>query len=622
MKRLVFLFSFLSLVVLATRQNFCRLDGTDIRMCFVNTVADLVPSYEVGSNGAGELVPPPSHGLEAGDGGGFLAGDGGFGLFTQYGMPADYQLHFDAGNHVHWGVPTADRPQSQVLPGIYSQSLVTQYAARTEGSLQAFERRESQLRDWAARVDGSLETYRREALAPAAADLETVGIEDSIASLKNWSETHALPGPEWVPSAAVAAGLRSVSPAVDEALGRAKAAGDAAQFWNQSEDLWRVVQNGEGLPAEDSDAIQSWYQAHFQPSGLLSKAALGEEAGEIGEKIGVSLRTSPGLWEGQAVRAGLNKSLSAYASARDADRKGEALGAMALLVGADTAFAEGKSNEAVSLVNNAAVLTDLALGFVPVVGAINDAAQILHGIATGRDYAGQQMGQSDYALRGLGVVLGIVPVGAVVKFGGKVLSPLFNSGAKAIRSLGLGERYAKIFGRDRKMVVSVTEAVGHLADEASDISNELIIAKRKKTSFAEVAAWHSANRFTETLEKAIGFEESISISLLAAYKLEGPAFRKGYLVHHFWKHVVDEEFLSQLGVRNFEDYVLGAQKMLKGGPGIKIYRQADGAKLFYNPKTLEVAVEREGKIVTYFGEDIEKMKIQRRIQTGDLVPWK
>ena len=49
--------------------------------------------------------------------------------------------------------------------------------------------------------------------------------------------------------------------------------------------------------------------------------------------------------------------------------------------------------------------------FVPIVGAINDAAQIVHGMITGYDYTGKRMTLADYALRGVGVIAGTVGFG-------------------------------------------------------------------------------------------------------------------------------------------------------------------------------------------------------------------
>jgi hypothetical protein len=132
----------------------------------------------------------------------------------------------------------------------------------------------------------------------------------------------------------------------------------------------------------------------------------------------VRLQSAIGSELGGEVRKALNRSLILTPeNATQSSLEGARLSA-SLALAADQATADGQRANAQQLINASLTTLDLALGFIPVISSINDASQIMFGMVTGYDYTGNKMANGDYALRGAGIVLGLLPVAnGVLRFG-------------------------------------------------------------------------------------------------------------------------------------------------------------------------------------------------------------
>jgi hypothetical protein len=129
---------------------------------------------------------------------------------------------------------------------------------------------------------------------------------------------------------------------------------------------------------------------------------------------------------------------------------------------------------------------------VPVAASVNDALQIVWGMATGYDYAGHPMSAGDYALRGVGIVIGVLPAGqAIVRVGGEVIDRAFVVGSRTIRELGLGRRVAVDLRSAPSAVADVASAVGAVLDnfrpQTAREARELASATRQVTAAAALA---------------------------------------------------------------------------------------------------------------------------------------
>jgi hypothetical protein len=87
-------------------------------------------------------------------------------------------------------------------------------------------------------------------------------------------------------------------------------------------------------------------------------------------------------------------------------------------------------------------------------------------MATGYDYTGNRMEAADYALRGVGVVLGLLPTTAGMRamhFGGYLIKESWVAGATFLRSINVRNRYAGLLQRYRTTSRELMEFVGAMA---------------------------------------------------------------------------------------------------------------------------------------------------------------
>lgn len=91
-------------------------------------------------------------------------------------------------------------------------------------------------------------------------------------------------------------------------------------------------------------------------------------------------------------------------------------------------------------------------------------------------------------------------------------------------------------------------------------------------------------------------------------------FAPGKLLSHFEKHG------AELGAKNAEEYLRGAQKLAEGGEGVASTVRANGDRLFYKEATNEfTVVNKDGTIRTYFqpkeGVDFWQDQVQKAQRT-------
>ena len=214
---------------------------------------------------------------------------------------------------------------------------------------------------------------------------------------------------------------------------------NAGDLRNNLETLWLVDQYRAGtLASADQAGLRDLYQQYFNSAGLPNEKALGPALGKVSQEVSQQLSANFSDPQSIAVRYEMSRALFGLASTDDPDRTANGYGSLGFGVAADMAYTENDTGWGDQFLSIAMRTADIALGVVPVVGGVNDATQILFGIATGRDYTGHEMRAGDYALRGLGVALSVLPAAEpIIKVGSVAISEFFVKGATLLRRLGL-----------------------------------------------------------------------------------------------------------------------------------------------------------------------------------------
>lgn len=261
---------------------------------------------------------------------------------------------------------------------------------------------------------------------------------------------------------------------------------DKKGFWPRMASLWLAGQmRPMGVTDDEWEEIGDAYQNNFTPEGLIQSEALGPKTVILARAIGEMLQTRPLSAEGRAIRRLMNQGLVIYGTHDSGEIRSEVLGALALTIGADHAYAATDPEAAKWITQKVNGLFDSILGFVPGLSVINDSVQIIHGMATGEDYSGKAMATADYALRGFGVFLSIPVVSkAVVTVGGKIIKPVFVVGGKVIRKLDIRPLIREWIGVERHVVIDVAEEFGKEVTSGKVITGEqtkelILLSKRK-----------------------------------------------------------------------------------------------------------------------------------------------
>jgi hypothetical protein len=372
------------------------------------------------------------------------------------------------------------------------------------------------------------------------------------------------------------------------AIGRAENSPTPIEKWEALEPLWTANQSGATklLGAADATAAETTYRKYFNAQGLPNENLVSKESAALGHQMGAGLHSLPGTITGTEIRRQLVRGLVAYDSSPAQELRAQSLGGIALAVGADQAVAAGENGSARELLKQSAQILDTVLGFVPIASSVNDATQIVFGMVTGQDYAGNPMTHADFGLRGVGILLGLLPAKAVFQFGKKVLGKVFHSGASTIRRYSLGERVAVNIAKEKELAKEVAEAVGHYADESLDVLERF---KPRR----------NAEHVLDILESEPGLKERIVRELVEIESLPGPAFFKDGFLDHYLRHVVKDKNLRALGVRTPKDYVEAAQKLIRNSAA-EHFTRIDGRDIHFLESTGEFAVHQGDQIATYY----------------------
>jgi hypothetical protein len=478
------------------------------------------------------------------------------------------------------------------LPGVYEHNRAEASRVTYRRSDEAFAKSIARLQAMAAEINLAQGKYHSEVVQPAVkayqANLKKIALRVE-STLETVLSVPSQPAEKQPPVDAQP--ISGVSPSVRSMLSALPTQKTALQKWETLENVWEAGISGAAtlLPAADRSEVSRTYGKYFDANGLASDGLVSSETARISHSLGFQLQTTASSKTGIALRHEINRALVAYDSLKDESLRARALGALSLAMGADQAYAAGARDAARELLRKTTVVLDRVLGVVPIASSVNDAAQILWGMAFGCDYTGQPMVTGDYSLRGLGIVLGILPVKAAVQFGSKVVGSLFRSGANWIRKLELSERFAVVLGKDRAAAKEVAEAVGHYAEEVPGVLDRF----RPR---------YSAEAILESLRKNPELKEQIAKELVEIEQLSGPHFFKGSFLKHYFDHVVNQKELSKLGIHTPKAYLQGAQKLISN-PAAESVVRPDGRKMHFLKETSEFAITQGDTIITYFIPD-------------------
>ncbi len=386
--------------------------------------------------------------------------------------------------------------------------------------------------------------------------------------------------------------LMGVSEPLRERVAKIQSAQSIKTAWEEAEPVWQVVVRGADKDLDPADAaiLSSTYAKYFNNQGLLLESIIGKELAERAAQVGSVLQTSVGTAAGREVRLQINRNLVAAASSLDDDQRSRAWGGVALALGADQAFTEGARRDAAELLRASASVADTILGFIPIVGAVNDATQILFGMATGHDYTGSVMTAGDFGLRGVGMVLGLLPAKAILTIGGKVLDAAYVAGAGAIRRLGMGARLANVIAKEPEAATEVAQMAAHWVEPSTSVAEELSARKGLSTA-------------AEILEDMPGLQSKVAAELNDTLLRKGLTFHPTTFTEHFQKHVLkDAGFdVASLGIRTPQQYLDRAIELAESTQGVeRVIRPKDGATLVFRKETGEFLVMKDTEIFTFF----------------------
>jgi|GEM_PF-1886495 len=382
------------------------------------------------------------------------------------------------------------------------------------------------------------------------------------------------------------------------------------QRWQQLEPVWRLaLARADQMPVSSQRAMERIYSDYFDDNGLVNFHVVSPNTAAFARHVGDSLQTSPHTPQGREIRYQLNRGFVAASESSTPGKKAEAWGAISLIVGADQAYADGASKDARYLLRLGASILDVALGFVPVVGTANDLAQLVHGMATGYDYTGERMTSADYALRGVGLVAGIVGAGSIVKIAGKALQKAFQQGSRIIRRLGVGEKASKVASSSKvtHLAPDIAEIIGHFGEEKASAVLELF-SKGSETLQKEGLEKLSRILRDSSIpsEQRLGivraFKNGTVVPSTAVGKFANAELREG----HFLKHGKD------FGAKTAQEYEKRAATFMLGdlSPGVLEKTNSYGDIIRYNVLTDEFGMfSKQGFIRTYYKPDLQIHKL-------------
>lgn len=350
------------------------------------------------------------------------------------------------------------------LPGQYQAARGAAADERLQGDLNVIQAQNDALTKINADLDAAQSVYRQQTVAPAVdRTLKTINvIQDKTAQYLVPSLSQAFPKIPDVPGEQPSEIDLASEPVRERIQMVQQAKQDSQALWKELEPVTSVVQQRlTELPETDRRALSALYQGFVDDQGLLNSVALGDELGAATDNLAHRLDSSLDSVGGRDIREEMNRGLAALASGPKPTAALDVMGGLAFIKGADTAFAQGASGDGQRLLADGTALIDFALGLTPI-SSLNDAIQIVYGMATGRDYAGNPMAAADFALRGIGIIIGLLPgAHAGLTVAGKALGPSFEEGARVLGKVNLRAAVQQYF---QTAGVFVNEVVKTIAE--------------------------------------------------------------------------------------------------------------------------------------------------------------
>ncbi|MCC7441881.1 MAG: hypothetical protein IT285_09615 [Bdellovibrionales bacterium] len=377
---------------------------------------------------------------------------------------------------------------SAVLPGQYVHARAEANGDRMRKHWIRARNNEASLERTALLQARSRDAYLTQVLAPA--------LQQEHQALAALSVSAAVPSATTPDQVAPAAPFDSLG----RKLETARTEGPTA-LWKELRRLRQAEEASDAFTEKELNELRALRAKYLGPEGTWASGVLPDPVSSLADGLAERLKTEPHSPEGREIRSRLNQGLAVAADGSSTlHQQQEALGALTLVVGADLAYAEAEPAAGQSLLHAGAEALDLGLGLLPVAGTVNDAAQILHGMATGHDYAGNPMAAGDYALRGFGIVLGLLPGGSAgVKLGGQLVQRSFASGARLIREAELGRRLVAGLGKLKGSVVEIVGGIGDLFGRAHPLRRipelKQFADVLPRTRVIKVESAEEANRF-------------------------------------------------------------------------------------------------------------------------------
>jgi hypothetical protein len=409
----------------------------------------------------------------AGTSGVSTTGGGGFcqtSTTLSYSICGGAGIHGAVGGGPVWGALRAVVASNGHLPGQYNKARAEAAGKNFDRSLAMITTQVSSLSTIAQDLRDGHAVYLAQTVTPAVIGaINTTGliIEHTQADIVPvlGEDTAGVPEPQAPFS------MTPPSSVLTEKEARVReASDDPAKLWRELEPVYRVHSRRLAeLPAPDRRAIADLYSLHFDENGIVRAEYLREDVRTLQAAASAALRStdSSGAME---VRLQVNRALTLLSHTSDAQYEAAA-GALGLALGADSALAEGSYASYEAMLPTIATMFDIAIGLTPA-GSANDLLQILHGMATGRDYTGAPMEAADYALRGLGIVFGVLPGGgAAVRIGSKQVHKAFVWGAELLRKTNLKGRLFDVVRDTRALVGDFAEVVGEILPYESLLHN-------------------------------------------------------------------------------------------------------------------------------------------------------
>jgi hypothetical protein len=495
------------------------------------------------------------------DHGSSVAADGGFCVFSTRSATGGYRfcgaLSATFGAALDWGVLRGAIALSARLPGTYSEERGAAAQGEMDQNLKAFRDHVQRLLVTRSDISAAMHDYGEKTVAPASSDLVK-----RFSGLRQELKSQLMPAitaqprpsgpfvqpPSLDPGALLSDGVRAHVQAIESEQ-------NPQARWRRIEAARQLLdEGGASLSLAERAALVNATNPYVNSGGLPNEKLLGSDLGDASAHLSRAMQTSISTRDAREVRRVIGRGLMACTLGPEA--RATAWGGIALASGADSAFADGHTEDGWTLLGLGSQTIDFALGVIPVVGAANDLTQIVFGMATGHDYSGNAMTRADYALRGVGVVLGLLPLsGSVIKVGSAALGRSFAVGADLIRGSRLGQKAAQLLSRKAvaPVAVEVVSAIGEIAPAlpvearrasqlAADVENTLeLFADPRLGSEGRI-------RLLKTLEDA-GIKREVRLSLARSAKAGTIEYKVSTKSTYFyrWHHFGTDGYGEQIG---------------------------------------------------------------------------